>query len=1029
MSPRRQVKSTDTKLPLNARAHTGPSPSTAVSLHGLPNEIIFCVMDSLLPRDVVMLSQVSSHIRPLAIVYLASEWDIIIIDAPNEAVAETSRGNPNCEPHGYRRMSGFELFARMLLAEMCTGEIACPAWTDGKEVARVAMDCCKRILRRLYLLDPINEHWTDNSMSTSGTDDDTRMTSDCATVTLDPSPTSLNPYITSPWNLHVIARVMADLVCRGHCLPETAVLVLQLLTSLLDQDQFQYLLNAPDRNLTLQMPRIEDRLSVGQLCFQYLVPNIMALLKPPVPIACAQATVPAEIRYTGLDSANTDDDSMHRRGAAARMRPRVLPCRLSAHIPSAATDHPKNLASNVLPSQQSLLLPLRVRSVTHLTRMLCFLPLLGRHVNALPTSTFIETFLDRSKGDLPIDRAAVMVYGFMCVLDLDSGKANLAADSYKIFERSMPTQGVVQAEEMVRVVERHRLLMRGLLLSSPTFSLARLWYLDDDSAIVACLCVCKQWRLQFEPLLWRHFHVASTDDYEIVQPSTELMERNAPFIRSLTVHEIVPEGHATFYANCTQLEDLKIIVDPVYVDFPVRWTFMANVIRKLPRLRKISVNNPGGEPAHDFFKAIADCPNIVVLETQGYSYKAEDMEIYLRASATHMWRLSSTQEHFEGISKLPDGLMFQEMRYLDIRETSGLSFDTQLDWIRRCPNLISLRWEAMLDLSASQFCQIIPTACPQLTSLHLWTDISDEEIALILDALPRVEKLNMSRTAFGDNSMAALRRHFPWLKDLNLQYCFDFTSEYIHEALRSCPKLQSISGDILDYEDIHRTPEPWVCNGLQMFDVGLTLANPVREHEVDDDFGGAGTQDVWPVSDRRMANVKLFRRLGQLTELQYLSIGVPDDDEVEDDKLPILDADLALDFMAGLRHIKYFSCKGLFDHRRHWQVEEAVQWMVAHWPQLETIEARILQDIEDEYEGPGRHGAMQLLRKHGIQVDEYKGQELDADYELDHDEEYYDDDLDDEYYGDDLDDDGYDYDEDEDELEDLAMYLHEHTLD
>ncbi|KAF9929072.1 hypothetical protein BGZ67_006602 [Mortierella alpina] len=315
----------------------------------------------------------------------------------------------------------------------------------------------------------MNEHWTDDNISTCGTDHDTRMTSNCATVA------SLNPYITSPWNLHVIARVMADLVCRGHCLPETAVLVLQLLTSLLDQDQFQYLLNAPDRHLTLQMPRIEDRVSVGQLCFQYLVPNILALLKPPVPIACMPTIVPAQTRHTEPDSSNLDNVQMRRRDAASRLQPHVLPCRLSAHpIHSAATDHPKHLTSNVLASQQSLLLPLRVRSVAHLTRVLCFLPLLGRHVNVLPTSTFIETFLDRSKGDLPIDRAAVIVYGFMCVLDLDSGKANLAADSYKIFERSMPTQGVVQAEEMVRVVERHRLLMRGLLLSSPTFSAARL---------------------------------------------------------------------------------------------------------------------------------------------------------------------------------------------------------------------------------------------------------------------------------------------------------------------------------------------------------------------------------------------------------------------------------------------------------------------------------------------------------------------------------------------------------------------------
>ncbi|KAF9929071.1 hypothetical protein BGZ67_006601 [Mortierella alpina] len=558
-------------------------------------------------------------------------------------------------------------------------------------------------------------------------------------------------------------------------------------------------------------------------------------------------------------------------------------------------------------------------------------------------------------------------------------------------------------------------------------------YLGEDSTIVACLCVCKQWKLQFEPLLWRHFHVASPEDYDTVQPSTELMEQNAAFIRSLTIHKIAPADHEAFYSNCTQLEDLKISVDPIYLDLPERWTFLANVIRKLPRLRKINISNPGAELPHDLFKAIADCPNIIVLETQGYSLKAEDMEVYFRASETHMKRLSSTQDHFDQIPKLPDGIMFQEVRYLDIMEASGLPVEAQLDWISRCPNLISLRWEARPDLSASQFCQIIPATCPHLTSLHLFTDISDEEIALILEAIPRVEKLNMSRTDFGDKSMAALRRHFPWLKDLNLQYCYDFSSQFIHEALCSCPNLQGISGNVLDYEDIGASPEPWICKGLQMFDVGLTVVKEAQEEEMKDIDRGPGTIAEGLEIAKRSINGKLFQRLGQLTELQYLSIGTADDDGVDAIDLPILDVHSALNFLTGLRHIKYFSCKGLFDDRVPIEVEDAARWMVKHWPQLETLEARFILDTAHEYYGPGRQRALELLQKHGIIVEEYDGREYDEDYEFDefdHDE--------DEYYGDDVDgftdmeDDSeydYDYDEDEDGLEDLAFLMHEHTLD
>ena len=553
-------------------------------------------------------------------------------------------------------------------------------------------------------------------------------------------------------------------------------------------------------------------------------------------------------------------------------------------------------------------------------------------------------------------------------------------------------------------------------------------YLHDRPTIVACLCVCKQWRLQFEPLLWRHFHVASSDEFEIPQPSTELMERNAPFIRSLSVHEIAPESHATFYHNCSQLEDLEIILDPALQDFAERWTFMASVIRNLPRLRKITISNLGGEPNHEFYQAIADCPNIIVLETQGYSFQAEDAEVFFRACAPYMRRLSSTQEYFEDVPKLPDGLVFQEMRYLDIREVSGLSFATQLDWVSRCPKLISLRWEDVFYLSATQFSQIIPTACPYLTSLHLWIDIPDEEIALILDAMPRIEKLNMSRSEFGDKSLVALRKHFPWLKDLNLQYCYDFTSELIQEVLCSCPNLQSISGNLLHYEDIMASTDPWVCKGLQMFDVGLTLVNTGQEDALDASYRGSGLPADWLVADKRAANALLFQRLGQLKELQYLSLGVVDDGETDDDDVPIPTAHNSLEFLAELKHIKYFSCKALFDQQRDFEVREAIEWMVKHWPKLETIEARIFQDDGCE-PGPDRVAAVALLRERGIILEPYDHQEEDGEYEFD---EL---DYDDEYNGDDLDgytdmeDDGYDYDEDEDDLEDLAFYMHEHTLD
>ncbi|KAG0313668.1 hypothetical protein BGZ99_008665 [Dissophora globulifera] len=405
-------------------------------LHTLPAEIIFWIMGALPPHDILSLTQVSLRLRTLSLASLAHTYNIelepicVRVGVPNCMPAPQLDDNNNDPPSNSSRpgshtkgqwrqpsMSSMELYTRLQLSELyyTEMEMLTARTTDSSAIIAKAFDCSARILRRLYLSDPCN------GSSESGV---SNYCGDHSVSVL--SPLMLNPFSASKENLHIIAQVIADQVCRGLCLPETAVLVLQTLTSLRDQDQFHFLVINPDRSARLQVPSSGDEdehLSIGEMCLQYLIPVILLLLEPPV------SSPPART----MDLARFP----------------ALICR-------------------TLSTQTDRRLSLHIRSVQHLTRVLCFLPLLGRHFNVLPTSTFIETFLDRSKGDLPIDRAAVMVYGFMCVLDLETGKANLASDSYRIFERSMPTQGVVQAREIVRIVERHRMLIRALLAGSPT---------------------------------------------------------------------------------------------------------------------------------------------------------------------------------------------------------------------------------------------------------------------------------------------------------------------------------------------------------------------------------------------------------------------------------------------------------------------------------------------------------------------------------------------------------------------------------
>ncbi|KAF9085130.1 hypothetical protein BGX23_009927 [Mortierella sp. AD031] len=418
------LKIMDTKDPSHQQEGLDMNgPPLPINLSTLPPEIIFCVMSSLGPREIIILTRVNSRIRLLSAAQLSHAYDIRIRSRfsqlkPGNIDISNDTGSALDSAEQLAPMSEYELYVRLVLSDLYLQEAADVSPTTG-----------------------MDEN-PDSSL----------------TIAADHHPTSpiLSPYISSTENLHIMARILADQVCRGICLPETAVLILQTLTSLWDQDQFQYLVNSPEKHPTLRVPAPEDRLSMGHLCFQYLIPNILALLQPVLQPPSSSRSMGERQHGEQLSEDQGSEVPLHPPSPQLQIHPQLMPpphrstttnnSRLRSFF-----DRTKSLTSSVLHAQQELLLQPRIRSIAHLTRVLVFLPLLGRHFNALPTSTFIETFLDRSKGDLPIDRAAVMVYGFMCVLDLETGKANLTSDSYKIFERSMPTQGAVQAQEIVRI--------------------------------------------------------------------------------------------------------------------------------------------------------------------------------------------------------------------------------------------------------------------------------------------------------------------------------------------------------------------------------------------------------------------------------------------------------------------------------------------------------------------------------------------------------------------------------------------------
>ncbi|KAG0369756.1 hypothetical protein BGZ54_009021, partial [Gamsiella multidivaricata] len=71
-------------------------------------------------------------------------------------------------------------------------------------------------------------------------------------------------------------------------------------------------------------------------------------------------------------------------------------------------------------------------------------------------------------------------------------------------------------------------------------------------------------------------------------------------------------------------------------------------------------------------------------------------------------------------------------------------------------------------------------------------NLSDEHIARILVALPRVTNFGMRNSAFGELSFQRLRAHFLTLKELDLYNCLKATEEMLLEIVSSCSRLSRI---------------------------------------------------------------------------------------------------------------------------------------------------------------------------------------------------------------------------------------------
>ncbi|GJJ72949.1 hypothetical protein EMPS_05307 [Entomortierella parvispora] len=406
------------------------------------------------------------------------------------------------------------------------------------------------------------------------------------------------------------------------------------------------------------------------------------------------------------------------------------------------------------------------------------------------------------------------------------------------------------------------------------------------------------------------------------KPSLKLMKKNAHHVRHLVFRmygNAPPAAQLVRYPylqtvrfECTDSFDRNAYgygYGRATGGFKGSWDFIAGMIENQPYLHKIIVNanNQMMEMPETFVSALSTCLKLDDLQTSGLSFIMQ----YFQTVLPRVRRLTSSGGRYD----LPptwkdDGTSFPNLQYLVLNNSERTSKSTELGWLLQCPNLTALVWSRS-ELPLKLFCELVPAACPQLTSLELRSQLSDQDVALILTSFPKIEQFSVYSSKFGPQSPEALRRHLPTLKEINFRENRAPTSKTVQEILSSFPDLLRLGSDDLFYEEHYR--QPWVCHNLRSLDIGIGMESWNRHNS------------------SHFKQRQVYKRLSELTQLESLTIGpVPN-------RMPLeFTMSAGIDELKTLTKLKHFHWKG--DFHKLILRSEVVDWMLQNWKRITTLE-------------------------------------------------------------------------------------------
>ncbi|KAK3823476.1 MAG: hypothetical protein J3Q66DRAFT_437819 [Benniella sp.] len=521
-------------------------------------------------------------------------------------------------------------------------------------------------------------------------------------------------------------------------------------------------------------------------------------------------------------------------------------------------------------------------------------------------------------------------------------------------------------------------------------------YLDAKD-VLACSLVCRTFQSAFAPYVWGNLHVGLHPSQRTVlrhqdpfvrfisvdtqvsnnqeqsqvseegQPSAEddglpqVLQRAAPWIRSLSIHEHHSTSQLKFGERCTLLESLLIKGPPWNDRFDTTyWDSCKALVRQnsahLRSLIMILWNKSCGGRNRPKWTPLFECvqhKTLRSLSVKGGSINEKQRTSYWQVFE-NLESLTLESTYVAPPPYIPSGkrkgskknrpiTLFPKLRTLTLNQLVNTGPVHQLDWIIGiCPMLQTLEWSlAPKTFFPVQFVHyFVEMTWPELDSITIKGHrdyMSHENYISILQATQRPFKvLDLKIQYLSPNLISQLRQsHFKTLIKVDLSSAVSsldhptfYTAaipRWAQEVLESCLLLEHITAKTITAQDIING-KPWVCLGLKEFKVminmGFGTTKPVR----------GAKRPKFTEAQQELCRA-VFEQLGRLQQLRVLDMRRNNLYPGSRTYFPLpLELRLGLGQLSRLEDIEVIG----FHYSQDLRIPD-VTWMLRSWPYLVAV--------------------------------------------------------------------------------------------